>query len=172
MRLLILFFAIIHISCTTHPRYEHTVDHVNMENFEGTWYVIKGRFTPFERDLYNSIEHYTWHQDSQTIDIKFTYNRGSFTGKEVAIPQSGRIFNPDTNAHWKVSPFRPIEFDFLVIALAEDYSWTAIGVPNQNYLWIMFREYAPSEQMIAHAVEHIKSLGYNTENLIRVKHQY
>lgn len=159
-------------SCSSsHGRFEKTVSHLEIERFMGTWYVQAGRFTMFEREVHNSIEVYHWNEQRERVDIEFQYNRGSLDGPLVNIPQSGRIFNQETNAHWKVSPFWPLEFDFLVIALADDYSWTAIGVPNQNYLWIMTRVSQVTKEDLSMMIQKVKDKGYHTGDLTYVEHR-
>lgn len=148
-----------------------TVPQVDIPRFMGKWYVLAGRFTFLEKEVHNALEVYTWNEEKQRIDIAFHYNRGSFTGPVKSIPQKGWIYNTETNSHWKVSPFWPIKADYLVVALAEDYSWTAIGVPNQNYLWIMARTPDNPEPKIAAAVEALKKIGYKHDQLVFVPHQ-
>ena len=69
-----------------------------------------------------------------------------------------------------MSPFWPLKFDFLVIGLGDNYDWTAIGVPSQKYLWIMFRKAHPSQDQINEVINQIDSLGYNTEELEYFEH--
>ena len=145
-----------------------TVDSVDIGRFMGDWFVLAGRFTPFERRVHNGIEKYTWNQDKQRIDVSFTYNYGSFDGPQKSVPQKAWIFNQATKAHWKVSPLWPLKFDFLIVALDPDYRWTVIGVPNQKYLWIMARDWRAAEATIANAVVQLTQIGYNSRDLIRV----
>lgn len=43
------------VSCSSAPKYETKVQSVDIQKFMGQWYVIAGRFTPFEVDVYNAI---------------------------------------------------------------------------------------------------------------------
>lgn len=165
-----LFFAI--AGCHTTGVKMNTVEKVEIEKFMGDWYVLAGRFTFLEVDVHNALEKYTWNQDQQRIDVDFTYNKGSFTGPQKSIPQKAWVFNQDTKAHWKVSPLWPLKFDYLIVDLDENYRWTAIGVPNQKYLWIMARDWKSPETTISEAVARLKAKGYNAENLVRVPQQW
>lgn len=138
-----------------------TVDSVDIPKFMGKWYVLGGRFTAFEKDVHNGTESYNWNEEKKRIDIDFRYNKGSFDGKVKSIPQKGWIYNAKTNAHWKVQPLWPLKLSYLIIGLAPDYSWTAIGVPNQKYLWIMARSPENAEQKIAAAKARLKEIGYD-----------
>ncbi len=148
-----------------------TVSSVDLQKFMGNWYVLAGRFTPLEKDVHNGLETYTWNEKEQRIDIGFNYNQGSFEGKLKSIPQKGWVENSSTNAHWKVSPLWPLKFDYLIVGLAPDYSWTAIGVPSRKYLWIMARDPRNSEKTVAEAIRHLEEIQYPTGNLVKVPHQ-
>ena len=138
----------------------------------GDWYVLAGRFTFLEKNVHNGLERYTWNEAKQRVDIDFTYNKGALNGPKKSIPQKGWIFDKATNAHWKVSPLWPFKFDYLIVALAEDYSWTAIGVPDQKLLWIMARDWKNPEPTILEALKALDAQGYNTKDIVRVPHQW
>lgn len=149
-----------------------TVPEVELNKFMGAWYVAAGRFTPFEKEVHNAVEVYSYNEKAKRIDIDFTYRKGSFDGELKKIPQTATIVENTKNAHWLVSPFWPLKFDYLVVALAEDYSWTAIGVPDQEYLWIMFRKSNPTGDDVQAVVERLKKIGYNADNLTYVPQKW
>lgn len=150
--------------------YTRTVDQVDRDRFMGVWYVMAGRFTFIEKDVYNSVEKYTWNEPKQRIDIDFSFNEGSLTGELKKYPQKGWIYNQKTNATWKISPFWPLRFTYLVLALDPNYEWTAIGVPNQKYLWIMARRPTLPSAKIQEIIEKVQSLGYLVKDIVYVKH--
>jgi apolipoprotein D and lipocalin family protein len=158
--------------CTTIGSNVKTVEKVEINKFMGDWYVLAGRFTFLEKDVHNALERYTWNQDKERIDVDFTYNKGSITGTKKSIPQKAWIYNQETKAHWKVSPLWPLKFDYLIVALDENYRWTAIGVPDQKYLWIMARDWKNPGAAIEQAVKRLNQIGYDTKNLITVPHQW
>jgi apolipoprotein D and lipocalin family protein len=171
MKQVILFLILLlTLSCQHQPSFKHTVPHVDISRYMGTWYVLAGRFTPFERDVHHSVESYNWNPLRELIEIDFTYYQGSFDGKRVSLPQFARIYNQETNAHWKVTPFGLFQFDFLVIALADDYSWTAIGVPSQEYLWIMARRTDLSKAELNQLIQAVEATGYRVDSLDYVPH--
>lgn len=170
-RLSVLLLSLLLTSCASKTRMK-TVSSVDIKRFMGDWYVLAGRFTPFEVDVHNGLESYTWNEKEQRIDIGFTYNKGSLTGERKSIPQKGWIYNTETNAHWKVSPFWPLKFNYLIVALDEDYGWTAIGVPDQKYLWIMARDWKNQESVVKKAIEQLDKIGYNTKDLVIVPHSW
>jgi apolipoprotein D and lipocalin family protein len=148
--------------------YSHTVSHVDIPRFMGSWYVWAGRTTFIERGAYGSIEKYTWNAQEDRIDVDFTFHKGSFDGDLKSHPQKAWIEDKTTNAHWKVQPFWPLKFDYLVIDLDVDYQWTAIGVPNGSYLWIMGRTPVVSDEQLAGIIDRLKTLGYPVDGVVRV----
>ncbi len=158
--------------CSTPGGQLKTVEKLDLEKFMGDWYVLAGRFTYLEKEVHNGLERYTWNEGKKRIDIAFTYNRGSFAGPLKSIPQKGWVENQQTKAHWKVSPLWPLKFDYLVVALDENYRWTAIGVPDQKYLWIMARDWKNPEPIIAEALKSLKAIGYDTNNIVNVPHKW
>lgn len=89
-----------------------------------------------------------------------------------SLPQTGWVYNKTTNAHWKVSPLWPLKLDYLIVGLAPDYSWTVIGVPNQNYVWIMARDYNLNQAQLDQIIEEMKKRNYNMDDLVKVPHKY
>lgn len=169
--ILALLLVFVTTSCSTKGSTLKTVEKVEICKFMGDWFVLAGRFTFLEKDVHNGLERYTWNQDKERIDVSFTYNKGSMTGPKKSIPQTAWIFNQETKAHWKVSPFWPFKFDYLIVALDVNYRWTAIGVPDQKYLWIMARDWRNPESIIDEAVKQLNAIGYDTKNLVKVPHQ-
>ena len=170
MKKIILTFALGLFSMLNAFAWNKTVDYVDIERFMGDWYVVAGRFTVLERNVYNAVESYKWNAKSQRIDIGFTYNKGSLTGPVKSIPQRGWIHNSETNAHWKVSPIWPLKLDYLIIGLADDYEWTVIGVPNEKYVWIMSRNPHLPKATIQSIIDELNANGYNTKRIIYVEH--
>lgn len=158
-------------SCATTQNFK-TAERVELERFMGDWYVLSGRFTFLEKGVHNGIERYALNEKENRIDVDFTYRKDSFGGELKSLPQKAWVEDLKTNAHWKVSPMWPLKFDYLVLAVAEDYSWTAIGVPNQKYLWIMARDWRNPEPIIKKAVSQLNQIGYNTDGLISVPHSW
>lgn len=173
MRIIFVFaLFLITAGCSTNGVAMKTVDKVEIEKFMGDWYVLAGRFTFLEKNVHNGLERYTWNEKENRIDVDFTYNKDSLSGPKKSIPQKAWIFNQETKAHWKVSPLWPLKFDYLVVALDKNYRWTAIGVPNQKYLWIMARDWKNPESTVDEAVQYLNQIGYDTQNLVRVPHQW
>jgi apolipoprotein D and lipocalin family protein len=146
-----------------------TVQDVNLERFMGEWFVIASRPTFLEADAHNAKEVYQYDSTSKEIDVKFRFNEDKPDGAIKTIGQTARVFDPITRAHWKISVWwMPVELDYLIIGLSPDYSWTAVGVPNQNYLWIMARDKQMSEEKLQSILKDIEATGYRIDDVKRV----
>lgn len=171
MKWAFVIFSLMTCACSTGSSM-NTVNKVDIPQFMGKWYVLAGRFTFLEVDVHNGVESYTWNEKENRIDIDFTYRQGGFDGKEKSVPQKGWIYNQNSGAHWKVSPLWPLKFDYLVVALDDNYQWTAIGVPDQKYLWIMARDWKNPKPIIESAVRALTEKGYDAGHLVTVPHQW
>lgn len=165
-------FPFLLIGCAHSQTYNQTVPYVDIEQFMGKWYVYAGRLTFFESGAHNAVETYQYIPDKNQIAIDFRYNKNSFNGEVKTIPQKGYIINQHTNAHWKVSPFWPLKFDYLIIDLDDDYQWTAIGVPNQDYLWILTRSPEVSEGLYKVILHRLSLKNYNIKDVKKVPQQW
>lgn len=169
-KLLNIFFLFILFNSCSSFKYNQTVDFVDIQRFMGDWYVQAGRFTFLEKNAYNSLEQYKWNSEKKRIDITFSFNEGSFNGEKNLYHQKAWIENSQSNAFWKVQPFWPLKLDYIVIDLASDYSWTAVGVPSGKYLWIMSREKSFDNTILNGILERLVNKGYPINNIKYVKH--
>jgi apolipoprotein D and lipocalin family protein len=160
-------------SCHSTSKYEKTVDQIEMNRFMTKWYVIATRPTFLEKDAYNATETYTFNTESKRIEVDFQFNKGSLTGPTTTIPQIGWVHNEGTNAHWKIQPkiwWIPFTFDYLIIGIDKNYEWTAVGVPDQKYLWIMANNPKMTDEKLADIKSIVAATGYDVSNLIRIDH--
>jgi len=165
-KIVLLLFVI--VQCKETEAFRKTVLGVDIDRFMGKWYVIASRPTSFEENAFNAIEIYTYNREKDQIDIDFSFNKGSNTGTKKSIPQTAYIIDKKNNSYWKVSPFWPLKFDYLIIDLDTNYRWTVIGVPDQTYLWIMARTPTLSEAEFKEIISRVDEMGYDSKNLVKV----
>jgi apolipoprotein D and lipocalin family protein len=142
-----------------------TVAHVDIPRFMGKWYVIASIPTSFEKNAHNATETYTWNEKEQRIDVDFRFLKESFKGEEKKIPQKGFIYNQQTKAEWRIQPFWPLKFAYLIVGLADDYSDTIIGVPDRGNVWIMARAPSIAPARYDALVAQVKAFGYDVTKL-------
>ncbi|MBN2461627.1 MAG: lipocalin family protein [Candidatus Cloacimonetes bacterium] len=144
-----------------------TVEFVDLDRFMGEWYVIALIPNFIERSAVNGIESYKRISENE-ISINYTFSQNEL-GKDVKrLTAKAYIFNPETNAEWRVRFFWPVKFPYLVINLAEDYSYTVIGVPNRKYVWIMARKARMEESTYQEILAGLKVIGYDISRIVKM----
>ncbi len=144
------------------------VEYVDLERFMGDWYVIANIPTPFEKGAVNAIENYKWNTEKEIVEVTFDYRAGSPDGKPKQMTQKGFIYNKETNSEWRVQPLWPFKLGYLIIDLADDYSYTVIGVPSRKYLWIMARESSLSDSVYQAILDKAEKQGYALDKIQKV----
>jgi apolipoprotein D and lipocalin family protein len=153
-------------------RYKPTSADVDLTRYMGTWYVWTGRTTFLETDAHNAVEKYSWNADKKRIDVDFTYRKVGPNGKLKSLPQKGWPVAGSGNAHWKLQPLWPLSFDYLVLAFDPNYEWTAVGVPDGKFLWIMGRTPDVSQEKLTGILDTVAKTGYPVGNLTRVPQEW
>jgi apolipoprotein D and lipocalin family protein len=141
---------------------------VDLPRFMGRWYVIASNPTVFESGANNATETYTWNEAKQRIDVDFRFHQDTPNGKEKTIPQKGFVYDHVTNAEWRIQPFWPLKFGYLIIGLAEDYSDTTIGTPGRDNVWVMSRSPSLSEARYHEILQRLRTLGYDVSKIKKV----
>ena len=116
-----------------------TVPFVDLDRFMGDWFVIANIPTFIEKRATNAKESYLINNKGE-IQTTFTFFQDNPKGKKKVYNPIGFIHNKETNAEWRMQFLWPFKLPFLIIDLADDYSYTVIGVPNRKYIWIMARQ--------------------------------
>jgi apolipoprotein D and lipocalin family protein len=143
-----------------------TVEQVDIERFMGDWYVIATIPNPIEKYAMNGIESYKLlNGDRVKIDYRFTDSRD---GKVKHMQPKGWIYDQESKAEWRVQFLWPVKFPYLIIDLAEDYSYTVIGVPNKKFIWIMARESEMKDETYGGILQRLKAIGYETDNIMKM----
>ena len=123
-----------------------------------------------------------WFQDQCAYDVTATYNRGDEPGRlrvlNACRTEDGTLDQAIGRARFTESPdvaaleVTFVRFlggwrwfaagDYVVIALADDYRWSAVAHPSRDYAWILARgpELAPAT--LAEIEGHYRDAGYDT----------
>lgn len=158
----ILFYI---VACATKHLPLKLVDSVDIPRFMGKWYVIANIPTFIEKGATHGIEEYTWNEKENRIDVMFTQMKD---GEKKEYPQKAFVDSKSGNK-WKIQFFWPLKFDYLIVDLAKDYSWTAIGVPDRDHVWIMAREKTLDEKTYSEIVNRLKDQGFDISKIEKVK---
>ncbi|MEX1117715.1 MAG: lipocalin family protein [Terrimicrobiaceae bacterium] len=163
---LLPLLAMLLASCATTPP-PKTVDHLDLQKFMGDWYVIS--YLPWfaEKGNVNTMDIYELRPDGK-INVTYAFRKKSLDAPRKEWRAKARVFNKETNAHWKIQLFPPFSADFLVIDLADDYRYTVVGGPSKNLVWIMSRKPTLAETDYQAIVNRLQQRGYDTSKLERV----
>lgn len=159
MRYFLFLFLL--VSCATKFPPLKKVDYVDIPRFMGKWYVIANIPTVVEKGARNSIEEYSWNEKEDRIDVMFTMMKD---GEKKEYPQKAWVQNK-SGSHWKIQFFWPLKFDYLVIDLAPDYSWTVVGVPDRDFVWIMARGPDLKKEVLDGITNRLKAQHYEVEKI-------
>ncbi len=148
-----------------------TVDYVDIDRFMGDWYVIANIPTFLEEGAHNAVESYKQNDDG-SIATTFTFLDGGFDGELKEFHPKGYIKDTTTNALWGMQFIWPIKADYRIVYLDKDYTKTVIGREARDYVWVMARKPALTEQEYEEIVEFVGSIGYDVSKINRVPHSW
>lgn len=132
------------------------------DNYLGNWFEIARFDHSFERDVQFATARYTM-TDKGTIKVINSGIRNGRTKTSV-----GKAKFTDTPGMLRVSFFGPFYSDYIVMMLADDYSYALVGSKSQNYLWILSRTPQLPERTMNAILTEARSRGYDTEKLLMV----
>lgn len=155
-------------SCTSIPKGITAVQPFDKNKYLGKWYEIARMDSRFEKNLDNTTAEYSVNQNG---NIK-VFNKGhnTKTGKWKSVTGKAKFVKDETVAMLKVSFFGPFYAGYNVIAIDKDYQCALVSGKNLKYLWILSRTTTIPEDVKRDYIEKAKSLGFNTEDLVWVKH--
>tara|TARA_R100000656_G_C3947603_1_gene127812 strand:+ start:566 stop:1096 length:531 start_codon:yes stop_codon:yes gene_type:complete len=165
MKKIILWTSLLFLcACSSADFRDQTAENVDLKSFMSKWYVIAHIPTFIEDQAFNAVETYSLNSDG-TIHVEFTFNDESTDGELKRYTQKGWVIDQKTKAHWKVRPFWPLKFDYLIHYLSDDGQYTMIGVPDHTYLWLMSKSPTMAADERDDMEEMAEELGYDLSKL-------
>lgn len=140
---------------------------VDLQKFMGPWYVIANIPTAIEKGAYNAIESYELDADG-TIKTTFTFNKGAFDGPAKRYEPRGFVVPGTNNAIWGMRFIWPIKAEYVISHVDEAYSETIIARSSRDYVWIMARTPAISDQRYEALLAKVKEFGYDVGQVKKV----
>lgn len=166
----ILLAALLQGGCTASQPIS-TVDYVDMDRFMGDWYVIAHIPTFLDNEAHNAVESYRRGADGEIRTI-YTYLDGGFDGSMKIMQPTGTVVNEQTNAEWGMQFVWPIKAEYLITYLDEDYQTTIVSRSRRDYVWIMARSPAISDDHYNKLLRLVEQQGYDIDKVRKVPHQW
>ena len=150
------------------PKGAVAVTHFDAEKYLGKWYEIARFDYKFEKGMDNVTATYSQNSDG-SIRVN---NKGYNYLKKVWEESIGeaKFVKDKTEGRLKVSFFKPIWAGYNVIDIDENYQYALVAGNSLKYLWILSRTTEIPESIRLRFLEKAKKIGYNTDELIWVKH--
>ena len=164
----LLFVFLIISGCTGIPDGVKPVENFDLEKYQGKWFEIARLDHSFERGLEQITAQYTINPDGNVTVL----NQGFSTSDNEWSKANGKakFVDKTDQGHLKVSFFGPFYGSYIIFYLDEDYQNAFVSGPDTSYLWLLSRSPKPSKDVIDKFKTMASELGFNTEELIFVKH--
>jgi len=140
----------------------------------GSWYVIAHVPISVEKDAHNAVETYTWDAKKKRFQVEYSFNSKALDGPKVDMYQRGWVVDKKTQAEWRVNPQLPfgylpgLRLPYLILDVADDYSWSVVGYPTRAYLWIMARTPTMDAGLYERLVKFSEDQGYDRSKIRKV----
>ena len=145
------------------------VSDFDLERYLGKWYEIARLDHSFERGLENVTAEYSLRKDGGVKVL----NKGYSSAKDKWDTAEGKAYfvSGENIGHLKVSFFGPIYGSYAIFELDEEhYQYSFVTSYNKSYLWLLARESTVEQSVIDKFLDLAKRHGYQTNELIFVKH--
>ena len=165
-KIALLLSALLLASCLGRPDGVSPVEQLDTQRYLGTWYEVARLDHSFERGLSNVTADYSMREDGGLRVI----NRGYSTEEGDWQQAEGRAYTieEDQPGHLKVSFFGPFFGSYVVFELDPDYQYAFVAGNTANYLWLLARTPAISDELKTHFLQRAENLGFAVDELIFV----
>jgi len=164
-----LLVCVLVSGCVALPDGIEPVRDFELSRYLGTWYEIARLDHSFERGLSRVTADYSLREDGGVRVVNRGYKKATGEWKE-AVGRAYFVGSP-TLGRLRISFFGPFYGGYNIIALdRNDYQWAMICGPSRNYLWILARQPQLDAEVLETLTTRADSLGFATNELIRVVH--
>lgn len=116
----------------------NVVADLDMQRYAGLWYEIARLPNMLEKNLDRLTEEYVI-KDNGTLEV---ITRAYNVKKDKWIEMNGelRLRNAQPSGALEVSYFKPVWFDYNVLAISEDYRVALVSGGQKSFLWLMSKD--------------------------------
>jgi len=154
-----------------------TVSQVDLARYTGRWYEIARLTNRFERDCAGDVTATYAPLPEGRLSVLNQCRKAD--GSTISAQGVARLAQPGGSPSKLEVRFAPVWLGFLpmvwgdywILALAEDYSWSLVGAPGRDYLWILSRNPRMEPAEIDRLLQRARELGFDTATVVRVNHR-
>ena len=167
-RFIIAVMSVCLLGCGSTAHSVPVVKNFDANQYLGKWYEIARLDFWFERNLNNTSAEYSKLADNriEVINRGFNYK----TQKWKQAKGKAKFKNTPDEGALEVSFFGPFYSGYNVIAIDDAYKYVLIAGESLKYLWVLSRETTIPAEVKNNYLKIAEEVGYNTGNLIWVKH--
>lgn len=165
-QLLIIIIMAIFSNCNSNNDLA-TINNLNIEKYQGTWYEIARLPNSFEKGLKCVTANYTLKKNGKIRVL----NKGYSEKKEKYKEAKGAAYvpNQDFPGQLKVTFFWPFAGDYYIITLDEAYQYALVGDPSRKYLWILSRTKQLDENIYNKLTDKAREAGFDVGKLLKIE---
>jgi apolipoprotein D and lipocalin family protein len=146
-----------------------TVPSVDLDRYAGTWHEIARYPNRFERMCVRDVTANYIPNPDGTIAVVNRCRKED--GTETRADGLARVVAP-AKLEVRFAPawlgFLPFVWgDYWVIDLAPDYSYSVVGAPGRDYLWILARNSQLDDATMAAIMARLPALGFDPARLVK-----
>lgn len=152
-------------SCSTSFLALDAVEEFDINKYMGKWYEIARLPNTLEEGMEENTVSYSFADDGSILVV----NEGRLTEDKSKIKQvRGKAWVPDPHqpAKLKVSFFWPFAGDYWVLKVDKDYTYSLMGEPSGEYLWILSRESTLDSSIIRELKDYAGRLGFPVKKMV------
>lgn len=156
-------------ACLGMPKQVTPISGFELDRYLGKWYEIARLDHSFERGLSQVTAEYSAREGGGVT----VQNRGfSIADNEWKQSDGKAFFVEDSDTGYlKVSFFGPFYGSYVIFGLdQENYQYAFISGPNHDFLWLLSRTPELAPEIVERFVSEADERGFDTEELIFVKH--
>lgn len=141
-----------------------TVDYVDLNRYQGTWYEIARYPNSFEQGCTGVTAQYAPLPDGR-IRVVNKCRKSSLDAPADRQIGVARVVDRATNAKLKVQFFWPFEGDYYIIDLDPDYQYAVVGEPSREFFWILSRTPSMDAATFDAILARMPDWGYDPDRL-------
>ena len=163
-----LVLAVLLYACNSNHAPLPTVPELDVQQYAGTWYEIARLPNRFEKGLECVTATYTVLPNGK-IEVRNKGHKTENPSDTEEVKGKAHVPDPQHPGRLKVTFFWPFSGDYWILDLAPDYSYSLVGEPSRENLWILSRTPEMDEATYTRLLEKAKAQGFPVEQVQKIK---